>query len=562
MMVRIGETVANRYLVKRELGAGGMGAVYEAMDLRTGGPVAVKTLHPHLARDQQFVSRLRREAQIAASIRTPRAVKVLDFDQHEGQPFLVMEYIEGEELATRLERDGLMTPEAALFISIEVARALEGAQAVGVVHRDLKPQNVRITGDGEIKVLDFGIARAENQPGITTTNVFTGTPEYCAPERLDGPGDIRADIYAIGIMLFEMLSGHRPFSGPTAFSVLRQQEVAPVPPLGIAVPLAVQYVIDRCLAKNPNDRFQTPTDLLAALRAAQDAVRGAPADTALPAPYPPPPSGVAATFIPSALPNGAVRPPLATTVERSSGAAPATIPAPTKGRPLLWIGGAVAALAVAGGGAVALLSRDGTPSPTPTAAATSSIGAGDRSPTTAPTAADTVVARTATPPTAAPTLPGALLLTPGQKLVINRSSNFSLDIDPLSCKGGSNRVTSRLTITSIEQDTRTPGRVTVAYVREMPEQPGVSCVVPYLPDGMTEQINLVVEATVDGQRREYRAIPAGGEGFTNEGSDNLYGKRAQGTWFFNNVQLRGERIRLDQRLASTEQVIHRIEIIP
>ncbi len=183
-MVPTGTILSNRYLILRELGSGGMGSVYEATDLRTGGTVAVKTLHPHLARDAQFISRLRREAQIAAAIRTRRAVKVIDLDEHEGIHYLVMEYVTGENLSDRLERVGRLPLDEALAIALDVARALEGAHAVGVVHRDLKLQNVRLTEDGEVKVLDFGIARIADQPGITTTNVFTGTPEYCAPERM------------------------------------------------------------------------------------------------------------------------------------------------------------------------------------------------------------------------------------------------------------------------------------------------------------------------------------------------------------------------------------------
>ncbi|MFN8559102.1 MAG: serine/threonine-protein kinase [Dehalococcoidia bacterium] len=264
-MVEAGAILSGRYLVVRELAAGGMGVVFEATDLRTGGRVAVKCLHAHFARDPQFIARLGREARIAASIRSPRAVRVLDLDADGPTHYLVMEYVAGEDLAEKLERQGRLAVEEALDLCIEIGRALEGAHAVGVVHRDLKPNNVKVTEEGEVKVLDFGIARVENQPGITGTNVFTGTPEYCAPERLDGLGDIRSDIYSVGVMLYELVAGVRPFTGPTAFAVLRQHRVATPPPLPVAVPVAVQQIIARAMAKDPADRFQTPTELVQAL---------------------------------------------------------------------------------------------------------------------------------------------------------------------------------------------------------------------------------------------------------------------------------------------------------
>ena len=150
-----GTILADRYLLTEEIGAGGMGTVYRATDLRTGGPVAVKVPHPYLARDPVFRERLRREARIAAALTSPRVVRVVDLDEHEGVPYLVMEFVAGETLSERLRRAGPPGAEA-LAIAREIARALEAAHALGVVHRDLTPRNVKLV-DGQLKVLDFGI---------------------------------------------------------------------------------------------------------------------------------------------------------------------------------------------------------------------------------------------------------------------------------------------------------------------------------------------------------------------------------------------------------------------
>ena len=274
-MVSSGLILSNRYLLRCEIAAGGMGSVYEAVDLHTGAQVAVKVVHPLYAHNRDYIARLRREAQIAALIHSHTVVKVLDLAEHEGTTYLVMEYVGGETLAETLDRKGRLPAHEALNICIAIARALEGAHAVGVVHRDLKPQNVKITDEGEVKVLDFGIARAEALPGITRTGLFVGTPDYSAPERGAGQADIRSDIYSLGVILYELLGGRPPFTGTTPIEVLRKHEVAPVPPLPVAVPRQVQAVLDRTLAKRPEERYQTPGELLAALHAARDAATGA-----------------------------------------------------------------------------------------------------------------------------------------------------------------------------------------------------------------------------------------------------------------------------------------------
>ena len=188
-----GTLLSNRYLIAEEIGLGGMGNVYRATDLRTGAAVAVKIPHAFLARNPEYMERLRREAQIAASVYSPRVVRVIDLDTHEGAPYLVMEYVPGETLAEMQRQQGRFSLLDTLNLGLEVARALDAAHAKGIVHRDLKPQNIKVV-DGEVKVLDFGIAKAEGFANFTAASVFMGTPEYCAPERAEGEGDIRSDI--------------------------------------------------------------------------------------------------------------------------------------------------------------------------------------------------------------------------------------------------------------------------------------------------------------------------------------------------------------------------------
>ncbi len=292
-----GQILAGRYLVGEILGSGGMGAVYRGVDLRTGGPVAIKIPHPWLTADTDFTTRLHREAQIAAALVSPRIVKVMDFDWHEGRPFLVMEYVPGKTLAEMLsERGSFSWPETAR-IALEVARALDAAHRSGIVHRDLKPQNIKVLDDGDVKVLDFGIARAESLPSVTAASVVVGTPQYMAPERLGGPtdnpadetvsrGDVRSDIYALGVIMYEMLTGRAPFQGDSHWAVIRAHLSAPPPPLPDTVPRALQDVIFRCLAKRPAERYQTPAELVVALRAitATAPVEAVPAASTTPSP--------------------------------------------------------------------------------------------------------------------------------------------------------------------------------------------------------------------------------------------------------------------------------------
>ncbi len=260
--------LGERYQLTDVLGHGGAGTVYQAIDRRTGGLVAVKVLHPALAGDNDYTARLRREATIAASLISPRIVRITDFDEHAGTPFLVMEYVAGQTLREYLDERGRLPVHEALTIALEVARALAAAHEHGIVHRDLKPNNIKLV-EGQVKVLDFGVARAEGLPALTVAGTYLGTPDYSAPEQADGRDDSRSDLYALGVILYELVAGRRPFQGRTALEVLAQHAHVPPPSLGSDVPHDVQDLIMRCLGKAPSSRYQTAAELSRALEASR-----------------------------------------------------------------------------------------------------------------------------------------------------------------------------------------------------------------------------------------------------------------------------------------------------
>lgn len=199
-----------RFELRRRIGAGGLAEVFAAWDRRTSAEVAVKLLHEHLAKDASIRERFRRELSIARSLAHPGIVRVFDLHEHRGRPFITLELLRGRTLHERLLRDGVLAPEEARTIAREVCAALRAAHCQGVVHRDLKPQNVFLTAAGTAKILDFGLARILGQSRLTVEGAASGTPGYIAPEVLAGdPGDARADLYALGAIWFEMLTGRR-----------------------------------------------------------------------------------------------------------------------------------------------------------------------------------------------------------------------------------------------------------------------------------------------------------------------------------------------------------------
>jgi serine/threonine protein kinase len=267
----IGEILGNRYKLLRELGAGGMAWVYLAKDLRENTQVAVKVLYPQFNRDMSYVERFIREAKLATQVSSEHIVRILDYGADRDVHYLVMENIQGEDLATILRRRGKLPWKNALKVAAQVALALDAASAHGIVHRDIKPQNIMITRSGDAKVLDFGIARAHALPTLTLTG-FVGSPYYISPEQAMGKRvDIRSDIYSLGIALYESLSGELPFTASSPWSIISQHIAQEPPRLRLSdgrLPKAVEAVVNRMLAKDPDDRYQTPSELLAAIEAA------------------------------------------------------------------------------------------------------------------------------------------------------------------------------------------------------------------------------------------------------------------------------------------------------
>src|SRR3954468_8508150 len=265
--------LGGRYELGDVLGYGGMAEVHRGRDVRLGRDVAVKMLRSDLARDPTFQSRFRREAQSAASLNHPAIVAVYDTgeDVQDGviSPYIVMEYVEGRTLRQVLEAEGRLLPQRALEITALICTALDQAHRAGIVHRDVKPGNVMLTPGGDVKVMDFGIARAVTSTAATMTQTAAviGTAHYLSPEQARGEHvDARSDVYSTGCLLYELLTGGPPFSGDSAVAVAYQHvREDPVPPSHVEpdVPPAVDAIVLKTLAKNPANRYQTAGELRA-----------------------------------------------------------------------------------------------------------------------------------------------------------------------------------------------------------------------------------------------------------------------------------------------------------
>jgi eukaryotic-like serine/threonine-protein kinase len=260
------DVLGGRYEVERELGTGGMAIVVEGRDRVLGRRVAIKVLFPHLAADPTFTSRFRREAQSAARLSHPNVVGVFDVgSQDSGRPdeidFIVMELVDGRTLRQILEEERPLAADRATAVARDVCAALDVAHGHGLVHRDIKPANVMITTSGQVKVMDFGIARAADADRLTQTGLAIGTAQYASPEQLRGREvDSRSDIYSLGCCLYEMLTGAPPFTGSSPIAVAyRQVSEAPVPVRehNPAVPAGLAALVARAMEKDPGRRHQT-----------------------------------------------------------------------------------------------------------------------------------------------------------------------------------------------------------------------------------------------------------------------------------------------------------------
>ncbi len=272
--------LANRYRLVEQIGIGGMAIVYKAVDLRTGHNVAVKVLRPEFNEDAEFVSRFQREAEAASKMTHHNIVNLLDVGMDGESRYLVMEYVQGKTLKEVIQERGKLSAPLACQIAIRILSALEHAHRNGIVHRDIKPQNILVHSDGHIKVADFGIARIADSATLTRGDMVMGSVHYFSPEQARGEGaDVTSDIYSTGVVLYEMLTGRVPYDGENPVAVAMQHlHAQPVPIQSLApdVPPAIAAICMRAMEKNPELRYQSAREMASDLRAALEERADAP----------------------------------------------------------------------------------------------------------------------------------------------------------------------------------------------------------------------------------------------------------------------------------------------
>lgn len=264
--------LAGRYCLVEQIGVGGMAIVYRAIDRNTGHSVAVKVLKPEFNRDAEFVSRFQREAEAASKMTHHNIVNLLDVGMDGENRFLIMEYVQGKTLKEVIQEKGRIPPAAAAQITIRILSALQHAHQNGIIHRDIKPQNILVHADGHIKVADFGIARMANSSTLSKGDQVMGSVHYLSPEQAQGlPVGVTSDIYSVGVTLYEMLTGRVPFDGDTPVSIAMQHihaQPAPIQQLAPEVPDALCYVCMRAMEKDPQNRYQSALEMAKDLRLA------------------------------------------------------------------------------------------------------------------------------------------------------------------------------------------------------------------------------------------------------------------------------------------------------
>ncbi|OBG28440.1 serine/threonine-protein kinase [Mycobacterium sp. E3198] len=352
MSPRVGVTLSGRYRLQRLIATGGMGQVWEAVDSRLGRRVAVKVLKQEFSQDPEFIERFRAEARTTAMLNHPGIAQVHDYGESqldgEGRTaYLVMELVNGEPLNSVLKRTGRLSLRHALDMLEQTGRALQVAHAAGLVHRDVKPGNILITPTGQVKITDFGIAKAVDAAPVTQTGMVMGTAQYIAPEQALGhDATPSSDVYSLGVVGYEVVSGKRPFSGDGALTVAMKHIKEPPPPLPAELPPNVRELIEITLVKNPQMRYRSGgpfADAVAAVRAGRRPPRPSqspPPGRASPASIPSSPhtrapvtAGRSAPVRRSGPSTGRSRPPARRTF--SSGQ-----------RALLWAAGVLGALAI------------------------------------------------------------------------------------------------------------------------------------------------------------------------------------------------------------------------
>lgn len=354
MSPRVGVTLSGRYRLQRLIATGGMGQVWEAVDSRLGRRVAVKVLKQEFSQDPEFIERFRAEARTTAMLNHPGIAAVHDYGESqldgEGRTaYLVMELVNGEPLNSVLKRTGRLSLRHALDMLEQTGRALQVAHAAGLVHRDVKPGNILITPTGQVKITDFGIAKAVDAAPVTQTGMVMGTAQYIAPEQALGhDATPSSDVYSLGVVGYEVVSGKRPFTGDGALTVAMKHIKEPPPPLPAELPPNVRELIEITLVKNPAMRYRSGgpfADAVSAVRAGRRPPRPSatpPAGRASPAAIPSSPTTRAAAVSPSR--SAAPRRSRPTTGGHRTPPARRTFSSGQ--RALLWAAGVLGALAI------------------------------------------------------------------------------------------------------------------------------------------------------------------------------------------------------------------------
>lgn len=255
-----GDLFAHRYLVEKAIGGGGMGTVYKAMDTILGVPVALKILSRRIAGNEQMLARFKREVILARKVSHPNACRIFDIGEYKGAHYVSMQYLEGQSLQEILESSNRLTPQVALPILRQVALAIQEAHRAGVIHRDLKPQNILVDRSGKAYIIDFGISISGETQRVTQPGILIGTPQYMSPEQCEGrEADARADIYSLGVLSYEVLTGQLPFDEPFRWNSLPARKPSEIVPDFLP---ALEPIVLKALAKDPADRYQTMDDWL------------------------------------------------------------------------------------------------------------------------------------------------------------------------------------------------------------------------------------------------------------------------------------------------------------
>lgn len=280
----IGRVINNRYKLLDERGSGNFGSVYVARDLQNNYLYAAKTLHLGYAEDNELLERFKREAYILQGLNDPHIVRIVDYGNDKDIYFIIMNHVDGQNLKYYMLNYGPMEPLRALNYVQQVAEGLDTAYKNGVVHRDIKPQNILVNNKGVVKIVDFGLSRGRDTPTITQSDKFMGTVYYCAPEQImsSHKADIRSDLYSLAVVLFELLTGRPPFEGRTAVEVIikhQQEEVPSIRRFSPDLPLLDPF-LQKAMAKEPGMRYQAPREFIAAIQRIQQGVTAP-----LPLPY-------------------------------------------------------------------------------------------------------------------------------------------------------------------------------------------------------------------------------------------------------------------------------------